>query len=317
MVFITAVLVLTEWLNLGAMLLAILFSYYAIQHLNFFKARGRWPAIVLYLALLGGAAYGVASFVQATASALPAIAEKALPAIVQWAQTHHIRLPFTDMASLKDQALQLAQHEAGNIGKFANFAQSATRQFIYISVGCLVAIGLFWNPALEIGHVPGTDKDNFYSICCKEIGRVCAAFYESFAIVMNAQVIIALLNTALVAAFMAVLGLPHLFVAIGVSFVCGLLPFIGPLISSLLVVAIGFTVSADSGLAALGFSVLAHYLEFILGSKIIGHHIQSPLWVTLLALVIGEQLMGITGIVLAPVVLHYLRLETSRIKVNK
>ena len=38
-------------------------------------------------------------------------------------------------------------------------------------------------------------------------------------------------------------------------------------------------------------------------------------WFTLLALVLGERLMGIPGMILAPVVLNYLKMETRRIEV--
>jgi predicted PurR-regulated permease PerM len=37
---------------------------------------------------------------------------------------------------------------------------------------------------------------------------------------------------------------------------------------------------------------------------------------TLLALILGEKLMGIPGMILAPVVLHYIKVEASRNKVS-
>ena len=38
---------------------------------------------------------------------------------------------------------------------------------------------------------------------------------------------------------------------------------------------------------------------------------------TLLAVILGERLMGISGMILAPVVLHFLKTETSAIEVKK
>jgi predicted PurR-regulated permease PerM len=38
------------------------------------------------------------------------------------------------------------------------------------------------------------------------------------------------------------------------------------------------------------------------------------MWLTLVALVLGEELMGLAGMVLAPVVLHYIRTESSKRK---
>ncbi len=69
-------------------------------------------------------------------------------------------------------------------------------------------------------------------------------------------------------------------------------------------------------LIALIFLIAIHKLEYFLNSKIIGDLIRNPIWLTLLALIIGERLMGIPGMVLAPVILNYLRLEMSRIEVQ-
>src|SRR5262249_22228127 len=96
----------------------------------------------------------------------------------------------------------------------------------------------------------------------------------------------------------------------------GLLPIVGNLISNTIIVGIGFTVSPRMALAALIFLVGIHKLEYILNSKIIGHRIHNPLWLTLLGLILGERLIGLPGMILAPVALHYLRLETSRLRVT-
>jgi predicted PurR-regulated permease PerM len=63
--------------------------------------------------------------------------------------------------------------------------------------------------------------------------------------------------------------------------------------------------------------VIIHKFEYFLNSKIIGQRIRNPLWLTLLGLVIGERLMGISGIILAPVILHYLKTEASSIEVRE
>jgi predicted PurR-regulated permease PerM len=115
---------------------------------------------------------------------------------------------------------------------------------------------------------------------------------------------------------MACMGLPHLVVAVGVTFLCGLIPVVGNLMSNTLVVAIGFMVTPAKGLWALAFLVLIHQLEYLLNGKIIGTKIHTSVWMTLMALLLGERLMGITGMVLAPVLLHYIRIEASKISVN-
>ena len=68
------------------------------------------------------------------------------------------------------------------------------------------------------------------------------------------------------------------------------------------------------GIAALVFLIVVHKLEYFLNSKIIGQWIRNPVWLTLIGLVIGERLMGIPGLVLAPVVLNYIRVEMLKVE---
>ena len=77
---------------------------------------------------------------------------------------------------------------------------------------------------------------------------------------------------------------------------------------------ISITLSPKMALLALLFLILLHKLEYFLNSKIIGDRIKNPMWLTLLGLIIGETLMGIPGMILAPAVLHYIKVEASRSK---
>lgn len=314
--FILLVLVLVGWLKMGTLLLSVLFSYFVITKLNFLKLRARWLAVAIFIAVLAALAYALTYFIHATVRALPSIAERAVPAIIQWARDHQIELPFTDMESLREQAFVFARSRASELGAFADFARGATTEFVYFFVGCIVAIGLFLDPRLELDQPGSGQGKNLYSLCCQQITQRFATFYSSFAMVMNAQITISAINTVLTTIFVAIMGLPHLVVAIGVTFLCGFLPVVGNLLSNALVVALGFMVSPTKGLWALIFLVLIHKLEYFLNSKIIGAKIHTSIWLTLLALLLGEKLMGITGMVLAPVVLHYIRIEAAKVEVD-
>ena len=69
-------------------------------------------------------------------------------------------------------------------------------------------------------------------------------------------------------------------------------------------------------LPGLGFLVVRQKGGYFLNSKIIGDRIRNPMWLTLLGLVIGEKLMGIPGMILAPVILHFVKVEVSRSKLT-
>ena len=106
------------------------------------------------------------------------------------------------------------------------------------------------------------------------------AFYQSFATVMGAQILISAINTALTSIFVIAVKLPYALVVIGVTFLCGLLPVVGNLISNAVIVCIAFTISPNMALAALIFLVVIHKLEYFLTrakSSAIGSRTRSGL----------------------------------------
>ena len=119
---------------------------------------------------------------------------------------------------------------------------------------------------------------------------------------MGAQITISLINTALTAIFLLATRIPHAPLLIVVTFLCGLVPIVGNLVSNTIIVFVALTVSLKMAISALVFLIIIHKLEYLLNSKIIGDRIRNPVWLTLIALILGERLMGIPGLILAPVV---------------
>lgn len=312
-VFMAGLLILMILLRLATPLLAALFTYLALSRLTLPKRGGKWLAVATFLVFLFGAAYALGYFIHQTIHALPEIADKAIPSVIDTAQRNGVQLPFTDYDSLKDLAFETVKSEVRYLGSFAKFARGATAHIVFLLVGCVVAISLFLTPRFETG--PPGPGNNLYSQCCEAIARRFAILYQSFVTVMGAQILISAINTFLTAAFVLAMHLPYAIVVIGVSFLCGLIPVVGNLVGNTIIVGIGFTVSPKMALFALIFLVVIHKLEYFLNSKIVGWRIHNPLWLTLLALLVGERLLGIPGMILAPVILNYVKLEASGIKV--
>jgi len=106
---------------------------------------------------------------------------------------------------------------------------------------------------------------------------------------------------------------PYAGLLIPLTFICGMLPIVGNLISNTLIVGIAFgLVSPGAALGAFVFLVVIHKMEYFLNSKVIGARIRHPMWLTLIGLILGEYLMGIPGVILAPVILSFLKVEGSR-----
>ena len=313
--FVASALVLLGWLHLGTALVTTLFAYFALQKLYFPRRRGKVLAVLLFVILLAGVIYGLGLLIKQLVQALPEIANKAIPSAIQWAKQHHIELPFTDYDSLKDAAMETVKSQTQFLSGFVKFARGATTQIAYLIIGAIVAIGIFLDPNLERdGDAP---SGNLYSVCVRAIRERFTILYQSFATVMGAQIVISAINTTLTAIFVLVMHLPYSFVVIGATFFFGLVPVVGNLVSNTIIVSIGITVSPTMAIASLIFLVVIHKLEYLLNSKIVGDRIRNPFWMTLLALILGEKLMGIPGMIIAPVVLNYIKLEASRIRTEE
>jgi predicted PurR-regulated permease PerM len=313
--FIAGTLILAGWLHLATPLIAALFAYLALTKLHFGRG-GKWLTIILFLAVISGVAYGLGYVINQAVDNLPDIADKAIPSIIQWAKSYKIELPFTDYDSLKETAKEAVKSQVHYLGSFARFARGASSQFVFLIVGILVAINLFLNGRIELDEHRHTVRNNLYSICCDHVAERFKHFYSSFATVMGAQIIISAINTVLTSIFVLIVHLDNAVVVIGMTFLCGLIPVIGNLISNSIMVGIAFIMSPRTALIAFVFLIVIHKLEYLLNSKIVGDRIRNPLWLTLLGLIIGEKLMGIPGMILAPVVLNYIKTEAERVEVT-
>jgi predicted PurR-regulated permease PerM len=306
-------IVLAGFLRLAPPLLVILFSYFALCQIHI-VTKNKWLALVLFIVLVLGIAAAATYFTRAAIRALPEVAETSIPSATAWAQKRQIELPFTDFESLRAVVIDALQQQAQYL-RVAHFARSTVAQLVFSIIGIVAAASLFLKTGFGADPRAPSASNNLYAVCTDEVATRFRDFYHSFATVIGAQLTISLINTALTGVFVIIVGLPHAAVLIGVTFLCGLVPIVGNLVSNTIIVFIASIVSLKLALAALVFLVVIHKLEYFLNSKIIGERIRNPVWLTLIALVIGERLMGIPGLILAPVVLNYLRLEMSTIEV--
>ena len=94
-----------------------------------------------------------------------------------------------------------------------------------------------------------------------------------------------------------------------VTFVAGLLPVIGNLISNTVIVVISLSYSLGVAAASLVFLVTIHKLEYFLNAKIIGSQINARPWELLAAMLVMEAMFGLPGVIAAPVFYAYIKHE--------
>jgi predicted PurR-regulated permease PerM len=138
---------------------------------------------------------------------------------------------------------------------------------------------------------------------------------QSFRRIVFAQIRISALNTVLTAIYLVVLlpimgvHLPLTKTMILVTFVVGLLPVIGNLISNTVIVIVSLSISMYVAIGSLIFLVAIHKLEYFVNARIIGGQIHSRAWELLLAMLVMDAMFGIPGVVAAPIYYAYIKDE--------
>ena len=308
-------IILAGLLHLGTSLLVVLFAYFALRQL-FYLTKRKWLALILFIVVVAGIASAAVYFTRAALLALPDVADTSIPSASAWAQQRQIELPFTDFESLRAVVIDTLKEEAHYLRNVAHFAGSTTAVLVFAIIGIVAAVSLFFKTGLDPYRNTHAVQNNLYSICCDEVSTRFRDFYRSFATVMGAQITISLINTTLTAIFVVAVRLPYGPLVVAITFLCGLVPIVGNLVSNTVIVFIALTVSLKFAIGALVFLVVIHKLEYLLNSKIIGERIRNPVWLTLIVLIIGERLMGIPGLILAPVVLNYVRVDMLKVEVG-
>ena len=312
--FMAVAMVLVGALDMATPLVAVFFSYFALTKLRL--RQKPWIAITLFILLASAILFALFFFLNRVRVALPDITAKLIPLVVDHAKNFGFELPFRDWDDLKEM-LTDSPKEIENLWRTFVFSG---KQLIMVIIGVVVAISVFVNHEVDLGRAKHVMKNNLYSMATDQIVLRFRTFFHSFSTVMGAQVIISMINTCLTAVF--IFGSDHIFekglsypkMLTILTFFCGMFPIVGNLISNTLITSVALTVSPNLAIAALLFLIILHKFEYFRNSKIIGDRINNPMWLTLTALVLGERLMGIPGMILAPVVFHYVKMEAAQIE---
>ena len=93
------------------------------------------------------------------------------------------------------------------------------------------------------------------------------------------------------------------------TFIVGLLPVVGNLISNTVIVVVSLSISFGAAIGSLAFLVVIHKLEYFVNARIIGSRIKARAWELLLAMVVMEAAFGIPGLIAAPIYYAYVKNE--------
>ncbi|MEN6476035.1 MAG: AI-2E family transporter [Syntrophaceae bacterium] len=142
-------------------------------------------------------------------------------------------------------------------------------------------------------------------------------FHLSFREIVFAQSRISALNTLFTWLYLMVvlplfgIELPFAKTMVAITFITGLLPVIGNLISNTIIVIVSLSMSLGVALASLVFLVIIHKLEYFLNARIIGSQIRASAWELLVAMLVMEATFGLAGVFMAPIYYAYLKKELA------
>ena len=183
----------------------------------------------------------------------------------------------------------------------------AVRGFAHVLIGLVVGALIALREETAVGE--------FMQPLAAALAERARRLAESFRRVVFAQVRISAINTALTAAYLLValplfdIHLPLTKTMIALTFVVGLIPVLGNLVSNTVIVVVSLAHSSQVAMASLAFLIVVHKMEYFLNARIVGAQIAAKAWELLLAMLVMEAAFGLPGVIAAPVYYAYLKDE--------
>ncbi len=309
-------------LVLKAGLLGALYSgllVYALVHLlapRLARRLGSQQARLVAVAALGSviilgltaAIWAMWSFFLSDAGSLPVLLKKLADLVDEsrsqippWLAAH---LP----ASAEALQQTLTSWMRAHASQATEIGQETGRVLVHILIGMVIG---------AMAALYDTTQVHRYKPLAAALHQRVVRIHLAFRQIVFAQVRIAAINALFTGIFLAVVlplagvKLPFVKTLILITFVAGLLPVIGNLISNTVIVIVSLSHSLGIALASLLFLVVIHKLEYFLNAKIIGTQINARAWELLTAMLAMEALFGVPGVIAAPVFYAYVKTELS------
>ncbi|PLK58874.1 hypothetical protein CEX73_01325 [Candidatus Palibaumannia cicadellinicola] len=202
---------------------------------------------------------------------------------------------------LKDKLLNLIE---SNLIIIRNMGSTFLHGIITIFIGLIIGAVISLNK-------PSSSSTYFTHQLLARLHYLSQAFRH----IVFAQIKVSLVNTLLTSMIILIslpffgINLPLGKTLIVLTFIFGLLPIIGNLISNFMIIISAFSVSLTVGGFMMIYLIFIHKLEYVINAEIMGNSIQAKSWELLLAMLISEAAFGIEGLVAAPIYYAYLKNE--------
>jgi predicted PurR-regulated permease PerM len=283
----------------------------AIQH-KFSNQQARMIAVVflsvLIIFMISMGIWGVVIFLRSDSGNLQSLLQR----LAELLETSRQQLPIwvstylpEDIDALKRMLTTALREHAGEA---KILGQEAGHLIIHLLLGMVIG---------SMVALQDVTRVHQYRPFAAALHQRSAYLADMFHRVVFAQVRISLINTVFTGIFLALIlpiagvHLPLVKSMIAVTFIAGLIPVVGNIISNTVIVIVSLSHSLYMAAISLTFMVVIHKLEYFLNAKIIGSQVNAKAWELLTAILVMEALFGLPGVVAAPVFYSYVKKELS------
>jgi predicted PurR-regulated permease PerM len=260
----------------------------------------------IVIAAIGAGILGLISLLSSGSESLSVLLQK-MAEVIETARSH---LPAWAASSLPEEPEELKAATVAwlreHAGQLRSVGQDVWRTLVHILIGMIIG-GM-----IAVSREAGDIEPGPLVHALTHRTRLLGAAFRS---VVFAQVRISALNTILTGFYLLVLAplidskLPLSKTMIAVTFIAGLLPVIGNLISNTVIVVVSLSVSPLMAVSSLLFLVVIHKLEYFVNARVMGGEIRARAWELLLAMIVMDSIFGIPGVVAAPIYYAYVKNE--------
>ncbi|AKC59616.1 AI-2E family transporter [Blochmannia endosymbiont of Polyrhachis (Hedomyrma) turneri] len=173
-------------------------------------------------------------------------------------------------------------------------------------------IGLIIGTVIALSKPTTTKHTYFISQLLQRIHHLSNAFHN----IVFAQIKISLINTLFTSIIIFIIfplifndKLPLSKTLTLTTFIFGLLPIVGNIMSNIIITISALSISLIAGGMMLVYLILIHKLEYFLNAEIIGNRIKAQPWELMLVMLLFESIFGLEGIIAAPIYYAYLKTE--------
>ncbi len=214
-------------------------------------------------------------------------------------------LPLGDADDLKEIIVDWLRDHAKDL---QSFGTDAGKTLAHVLVGMILGAMVCVSESAS-----GAPMGPLAAALTERVRRIAEAFRR----IVFAQVKISALNAFLTGIYLLVIlplagvNLPLAKTMIVVTFIAGLFPVIGNLISNTVIVVVSLSVGLGAAVGSLIFLVVIHKLEYFVNARIVGSQINAKAWELLGAMLVMESAFGLPGVVAAPIFYAYLKAELT------